>query len=84
MAEGKVVTLGVGGIVSCLDAGTGKLVWRKDPFPKIVPRFFTSFSPIIVDGMVIVHLGGQGNGAIIAYGLTGGNEKWRWAEEGPD
>jgi outer membrane protein assembly factor BamB len=84
VADGKVVTLGVGGVLSCLDAATGKLVWRKDPFPKIVPRFFTSFSPIVVNGMVIAHLGGQGNGAIIAYDLATGDEKWRWAEEGPD
>ena len=84
VADGKVVTLGVGGVVSCLDAATGKLIWRKDPFPKVVPRFFASFSPIIVDGMAIAHLGGQGNGAIIAYDLASGNEKWRWGDEGPD
>jgi len=84
VANGKVVTMGVGGIVSCLDAATGKVVWRKDPFPKVVPRFFTAMSPIIVDGMVIAHPGGQGNGAIIAYDLATGNEKWRWADEGPD
>jgi outer membrane protein assembly factor BamB len=84
VANGKVVTLGVGGVVSCLDAASGKLLWRKDPFPKIVPRFFTSYSPIIVDGMAIVHLGGSGNGAIIAYDLNTGDEKWRWADEGPD
>jgi outer membrane protein assembly factor BamB len=34
--------------------------------------------------MAIVHLGGQGNGAIIAYDLASGNEKWRWTDEGPD
>ncbi|MBN2131624.1 MAG: PQQ-like beta-propeller repeat protein [Sedimentisphaerales bacterium] len=84
VAHGKVVTLGVGGVLSCLDAATGKLAWRKDPFPKIVPRFFTSMSPLIVDGMVIAYLGGQDNGAIIAYDLASGNEKWRWGEEGPD
>ena len=84
VADGKAVTLGVGGVVSCLDAGTGKLIWRRDPFPKIVPRFFAAFSPIIVDGMAIAHLGGQRNGAIIAYDLASGNEKWRWADEGPD
>jgi len=84
VANGKVVTIGVGGVLSCLDAATGKLVWRKDPFPKVVPRFFTSMSPIIVDGMVIAHLGGQGNGAIIAYDLATGSEKWRWASEGPE
>ena len=30
VADGKVVTLGVGGVVSCLDAASGKLLWRKD------------------------------------------------------
>jgi len=84
VANGKVVTLGVGGVLSCLDASTGKVVWRKDPFPKVVPRFFTAVSPIIVDGMAIAHLGGKGNGAIIAYDLATGDEKWRWADEGPD
>lgn len=84
VADGKVVTLGVGGVLSCLNAATGKLMWRKDPFPKVVPRFFTAMSPIIVDGMAIAHLGGQGNGAIIAYDLATGSEKWRWGEEGPD
>ena len=84
VADGKVVTLGVGGVLSCLDAGTGKVVWRKDPFPKVVPQFFTSMSPVIVDGMAIGHLGGKGNGAIIAYDLSTGDEKWRWAGEGPE
>ena len=83
VAEGKIVTLGVGGVVSCLDT-SGKLLWRKDPFPKVAPRFFTSMSPIIVDGMAIVHVGGQGKGAIIAFALATGDEKWRWGAEGPD
>jgi outer membrane protein assembly factor BamB len=84
VANGKVVTIGVGGVLSCLDASNGKVLWRKDPFPKKVPRFFTSMSPIIVDGMAIAHLGTQGDGAIIAYDLATGSEKWRWSEEGPD
>lgn len=84
VAEGKVVTLGVGGVLSCLDAATGKLLWRKDPFPKVVPQFFTAMSPMIIDGVAIAHLGGQGNGAIIAYDLATGDEKWRWGEEGPE
>ena len=84
VVDGKVLTVGVGGVLSCLDAATGKLVWRKDPFPKVVPRFFTAMSPIVVDGMAITHLGGQGNGAIIAYDLATGDEKWRWADEGPE
>jgi len=84
VADGKVVTLGVGGVFSCLDAGTGKVVWRKDPFPKVVPQFFTSTSPIIVDGMAITQVGGKGNGAIMAFDLATGNEKWKWSAEGPE
>ena len=84
VADGKVVILGVGGVLSCLNAADSKVVWRKDPFPKVVPQFFTATSPIIVDGMVIAQLGGRGNGAIIAYDLATGDEKWRWADEGPE
>ncbi|MFC2161854.1 PQQ-binding-like beta-propeller repeat protein [Acidobacteriota bacterium] len=81
--NGKVVTIGVGGVISCLEAETGKLLWRKDPFPKIVPQYFTAMSPLIVDGMAIAHLGGQGNGAVIAYDLTSGDSKWQWSGEAP-
>jgi len=84
VAEGKVVTLGVSGILSCLDATSGKVLWRKDEFPGVVPRFFTSMSPLIVDGMAIAHLGGPGNGALMAFDLTTGEEKSRWAGEGPE
>jgi outer membrane protein assembly factor BamB len=81
VAQGKVCTLGVGGVLSCLDAATGKIVWRKDTMA--YPRFFTSSSPIIVEGKCIAHLGGQGNGAITAFDLNTGEEKWKWAGEGP-
>jgi len=84
VVDGKVVTFGVGGVMSCLDAASGKLIWRKDPFPNVVPQFFTSMSPIIVDGMAIEHFGKAGNGALIAYELAGGDEKWRWGAEGPE
>jgi len=84
VADGKVVTLGVAGVLSCLDAAKGAPVWRKDPFPGVVPEFFSAMSPIIVDGMALAHLGGPGNGAFIAFDLNTGDEKWRWGGEGPE
>jgi outer membrane protein assembly factor BamB len=81
VAEGKVCTLGVGGVLSCLDATTGKVVWRKDS--NAWPDFYTSSSPIIVAGKCIAHLGGRGNGTIIAYDMASGAEKWKWTGEGP-
>jgi outer membrane protein assembly factor BamB len=83
VADGKVVTLGVGGVLSCLDAATGKLLWRKDEFPGAWPKFFTAMSPIIADGLCIAHLGGENNGAIVAYDFATGDEKWKWSGDGP-
>ncbi len=83
VADGKVVTLGVGGVVSCLDAASGKLLWRKDPMHGVVPMFSTAMSPIIVDDMCVAQLGGRGKGAMIAFDLATGNEKWKWEGDGP-
>lgn len=82
VADGKVVTLGVGGVVSCLDAASGKLLWRKDDFKGNWPRFFTSCSPIVADGLCVVQLGGESKGGIVAYDLGTGAEKWKWTGDG--
>jgi outer membrane protein assembly factor BamB len=83
VAEGKIVTLGVRGMLSCLDAATGKKIWRKDDFHGAWPRFFTASSPIVLDGLCIAQLGGPGNGGIAAYELASGTEKWKWTGDGP-
>jgi outer membrane protein assembly factor BamB len=87
VADGKVCTFGVAGVVSCLDAAKGMVLWRKDT--KEWPGFYTSASPIIVDGSCILHIGKdggrgmEGKGAIIAYDLATGDEKWKWSGDGP-
>jgi len=37
----------------------------------------------VVDGMCIVHLGGKGDGTILALDLATGEAKWKWTGEGP-
>lgn len=83
VADGKVVTLGLRGTLTCYDAATGKQLWRKDDFKNSYPRFFTSASPVIVDGLCVAQLGGNDNGGVIAYDLASGAEKWRWTGDGP-
>lgn len=82
VADGKVVTLGVSGVLSCLEAESGKLLWRKDPY-KSWPAFFVASSPIIVDGMCIAQLGGKGGGAVAAFDLNTGDIKWKAEQDGP-
>jgi outer membrane protein assembly factor BamB len=72
VAEGKVCTLGVRGVLSCLDAASGKVIWRKDTTGDL-PRFFTACSPLIVDGKCIAFVG-----ALTAFDLAGGEVKWKW------
>ena len=77
VGDGKVVTLGLHGVLSCLDAETGKVVWRKDSFTGEIPRFFTSSSPLIVEGLAILQVG-----QLAAYDLDSGDIVWSWANDG--
>lgn len=83
VADGKIIMLGVGGVLSCLDASKGTVVWRKENSSNLFPDFYTAMSPIILDGMCIVQLGGKNNGTIVAFDLANGNEKWKWTGDGP-
>jgi outer membrane protein assembly factor BamB len=56
VAEGKVVTFGVNGTFSCLDAASGKKVWRVETEGR--PMFHTSSSPIIVNKLAVTQFGG--------------------------
>jgi outer membrane protein assembly factor BamB len=81
VVDGKVVTLGVQGTLSCLNAATGEKMWRKvDALGH--PQFFTSSSPIVADGLCIIQFGGEKAGGIAAFNLAAGNEKWKWSDDG--
>jgi outer membrane protein assembly factor BamB len=81
VAAGKVVTLGVQGTLSCVSAAKGEVLWHKDDALGH-PRFFTSSSPVVVDGLCVVQFGSEGQGGISAYDLEKGDEKWKWTGEG--
>ena len=66
VANGMAVTFGISGALSCLDAASGNLKWRKNDFPGALPRFNAAMSPIIVDDLCIGQFGGQGNAAVAA------------------
>lgn len=76
VANGKVYTIGAGGYINCLDAATGKVIWKNESFDE-VPVFFTSMSPLITDGMCIAHLNGHDNGAIVGFDAANGDIKWK-------
>ena len=83
IANGKIVTFGVSGILSCLDISTGKVLWKRENPSNAVPQFFTGMSPLIVDGLCIAHPGTQNKGEVVALDLNTGTEKWKWEGDGP-
>ena len=82
VADGKVVTLGVRSALSCVDATSGKKLWRKEDI-RGWPTFFTSSSPLIANGLVIAQLGGRENGMTAAFDLNSGEEKWKATDSTP-
>ena len=48
ISDGKIVTFGVSGILTCLDAATGKVLWKKENPENAVPQFFTGMSPLML------------------------------------
>ena len=82
VAGGRVIALGISGILSALDAQSGKVIWRK-PSPATLPMYGTAMSPIVDSGLVIAYVGGHDSGALTAFDAATGTEKWKWSGDGP-
>ena len=70
------------GVVTAFDAATGKQLWQTAP-PKTQTLYHTAMSPIVDRGLVIVHVGGQNDGALTAFDARTGEVKWAWTGDGP-
>ncbi|MGH9346609.1 MAG: PQQ-binding-like beta-propeller repeat protein [Vicinamibacterales bacterium] len=82
VAGGRVIAFGISGILSALDAATGKVLWRK-PAPSTLPLYGTAMSPAVDGALVIAHVGGHDTGALTAFDAATGAEKWKWTGDGP-
>jgi len=86
LSGGRIYTFGITGILSCVDAATGALKWRKEfgnQFKQTSPAFGTAMSPILDRGLLIIHGGGQDDGALMALDAQTGAVKWSWTGDGP-
>lgn len=81
-ANNRVFALGISGIVSAFDAGTGRRIWQR-PADAVEPLYHTGQSPLVVNNLVIVHVGGHDNGALTAFDAATGTVRWRWTGDGP-
>ena len=89
LANGRIFTMGITGVLTTWDAKTGAVLWRRDDsdryrgrFRKPHPNWGAATSPIVVDGMVIVHLGTDKEGLLVALDVKTGKEIWSLGKDG--
>ena len=80
--DGKVVTVGVSGRVTCLEAERGKVLWD-DEFDGDLSGNRVLFcgntvSPLPVGNRVVAHMGDETHGRMTAYDLASGRKLWSW------
>jgi outer membrane protein assembly factor BamB len=86
IADGRVFTFGIGGILSAFDLANGTLLWRV-PAPAVLPQYGTATSPLVdrFQGAtsIIVHVGGYESGALTSFDAATGTPRWQWTGDGP-
>jgi outer membrane protein assembly factor BamB len=87
---GKIYSLGGEGLLNCLDAATGKKIWSHDTQEEAkkttkpgeqtphqtVPIWGFAASPLIVQGIVSVYIGGEEGKAVAGYKADSGKLAW--------
>jgi outer membrane protein assembly factor BamB len=79
ISGGKVYTLGITGLVHCVDLETGAVLWKRNLQADYGMRenfFGHGSTPLVVEGKVIVPVGGEGGSCVVALDAGTGREVW--------
>jgi outer membrane protein assembly factor BamB len=82
VANGRVFTLGISGVLTAHDLASGKLLWHTEA-ASTLPEYGTATSPIVDGTTVIAHMGGHDAGALTSFDAATGRVGWRWTGGGP-
>jgi len=86
LADGRVFTMSITGLLSAWDASTGERLWRSDygpRFKKSHPYWGASTSPIVDGNRIVVHFGSDDEGVLVALDVESGKEIWSHGKNGP-
>lgn len=78
--EQRAYALGAAGMVLCLDAATGRVIWQVDTVKELaakVPTWGFAASPVIDGARVLLHVGAVPGGSVVALDKTTGKLIWR-------
>jgi len=71
--DGKIITLGISGVVAAFETARGALLWRTDE-PTEAPFFTAASSPVAEGRLVIMHPGNYG--PLTAFDASSGQVAW--------
>jgi outer membrane protein assembly factor BamB len=76
---GRAYALGSTGRLHVFDAEKGNIIWQKDldaEYTLDLPIWGITAAPLIVNDLVILHIGGQG-ACVVALNKNSGQERWK-------
>ena len=89
IADGRIFTMSITGVLTAWNAKDGRILWQHDDseryrgrFRKPHPNWGATTSPLVADGMVIVHFGTDQEGRLVALDTKTGKEIWSHGKDG--
>jgi outer membrane protein assembly factor BamB len=79
----RVYVTGSTGLIFCLNAETGAVIWQKDTVEEYdtnIPVWGTSSAPLVDGDLVICLVGGEPDALVMAFDKRTGEERWRAIE----
>lgn len=79
-ADGCIYTFGATGLLNCLNATSGQMLWSRDVTADCdgkAPLWGFASSPLVAEGLVVVYAGGAIDQALLAYDARSGEPAWK-------
>lgn len=88
LANGRIFTFSINGVLVAWDENSGDQLWKKDYSSEFkglkTPYWGMSISPLVIDERVIAHFGNDDQGFLAALDVESGKEIWRSGKDGAD
>lgn len=84
-ADGRIFTLAINGVLRARNADDGTLLWTHDASDRFQPNhpyWGASASPLVINEMVVVHVGNDDQGELLALSCSDGAVIWRQGTDG--
>ena len=80
VAADRVITFGAQGVLTCLDAASGRQLWQRQThqeFDAAEGYFGAGSAPLVIGPRVIVNVGGRGDAGLVGFDLESGEAVWQ-------